>query len=108
MEGIADIVEEIATLNGVTGLIITDESGSPMEFPGIDEDDEKAAITAFVGGGVNSLADILDLEGCKSISMNYDGGAMIVCPIGDIYLGVTLSEGKKLFKIEAKITEILS
>ena len=43
MEEIEEVVESISGLGGVESLILTDESGSPMEFPGVEEDDEKAA-----------------------------------------------------------------
>ena len=108
MDGVVDMLEEISQLKGVNSLVITDESGSPMEFPGTIDDDECSAITAFVGTGVNGLADILDLDDFKIMSMSHGDGAIIVCPVGDLYLGVMLSESRNLFKIETKINEILN
>lgn len=108
MNDITELVEGINTLQGVQGVVLTDESGSPMELPGVEEDDEKAAIAAFIGSGVNSIAETLDLDEFHSMSMNYKDGAMIVYPVGSLYLGIIISETKKLFKVESKINEILN
>jgi predicted regulator of Ras-like GTPase activity (Roadblock/LC7/MglB family) len=104
---LTDLIDEIKVIQGVKSLVITDDSGTPMDFPGVEEDDESAAVTAFVGNGINSLADKLDLDDFKSMSMAYEGGSMIVCPIGELYVGIMLSVTRNLFKIESKINDIL-
>lgn len=98
----------LVELNGVDSIVLTDESGSPFELPGVSEDDEKAAIAAFVGSGVNHIAGTLDLEDFQSMTMSYEDGAFLVYPVGSLYIGMTLSESKKLFKIESKINQVLS
>ena len=105
---IADIVEDLSNLSDIDSIVLTDESGSPIELPGVEEDDEKAAIAAFVGSGVSHIADTLDLDEFHSMTMTHDSGIFMVYPIGTLYLGVVLSENKKVFKIESKINQILN
>ena len=108
MSEISALIEDIKSISTVTSIVITDENGTPVDFQGVDEDDEKAAVTAFLGSGVNSIAGILDLDSFQSMTMSHENGGMIICPIGDYYLGVIVSESKQLFKIELKINEILN
>ena len=108
MSEISALIEEIRSISTVTSVVITDENGSPVDFQGVDEDDEKAAITAFLGTGVNGIADLLDLDSFQSMTMSHEDGGLIICPIGDFFLGIILSENKQLFKIELKINEILN
>lgn len=108
MGDIAEIVEDLTSVSDIESIVLTDESGSPIELPGVEEDDEKAAIAAFVGSGISHIADTLDLDEFQSMTMTHESGVFMVYPIGTLYLGVVLSETKKVFKIESKINQILS
>ena len=108
MRDISEVIEKMIELEGVDKVVITDESGSPYEFDGVEEDEEKAAVAAFIGAGIRNISETLDLDEFQSMTMSYNDGSMILYPVGDLFLGVFLQETKKLFKTESKINEILN
>ena len=107
MKDIDEIIEEISSISNVEQIVLTDESGSPFELEGLVEDEEKAAIAAFIGGGINSMSNTLDLDDFQSMNMQHENGTFMLYPVGSLFLGLHLKDPKILSKTKAKIDTIL-